>query len=189
MQHDDRYLDNAIDRTVRGMLDAEPPAGLRQRVLAEIEGSSTRRAWTLPRLAVVTALGAAAVVLAFATLFRPGSHDVPKIATTRAEPAARQPVNPAPSAGAATPVTVPDREPDVERMAHKSRPRRSMSQDRVVEAANIAVEGGVTIAPLTELDPIRFAPVEAPTIAVTAIGIDSIQVAPLRLDPLSSTPH
>jgi len=189
MQHDDRYLDDAIDRTVRGMLDAEPPAGLRRRVLAEIEGSSTRRAWTLPRLALVATVGIAVLALAIATLFRTPSHEAPKIASTQADPAARQPVNPAPPAGAATPVTVPDREPDVERMAHESRPRRSMSQDRVVEAANIAVEGGVTIAPLTELDPIHVAPVGTPELAVTAIGIDSIQIAPLRLDPLSSTPH
>ena len=63
MQNDDRYLDDAIDRTVRDMLDVDPPAGLERRVLAQIEGTAIRRGWTFPRVAVVTALAAAAVVL------------------------------------------------------------------------------------------------------------------------------
>ena len=92
MQKDDRYLDDAIDRTVRDMLDVDPPAGLERRVLAQIEGPATRRGWTFQRLAVLTALGAAAVVLAIATLFRPVSRDVPVVATTASEPASRQPV-------------------------------------------------------------------------------------------------
>src|SRR5262245_48993862 len=110
MQHDDKYLDDAIDRTVQGMLDADPAAGLQRRVLAEIEEPEARHRWALPRLAIA-ALGVAIVALAIATLIRTPSREVPKIASTQAAPAVRQPVTPAPpetTTTAPVPLTHPE---------------------------------------------------------------------------------
>jgi hypothetical protein len=179
---DDRYLDDAIDRTVRDMMDVDPAPGLSRRVLARIDEPATPRAFALPRLAVLSALGAAVVVLVIA-LFRPAPHESRRIATT----------TPSQPTGLPLPSLMPDPTqfplppPVSTRIATPS--RRAASVDRLVEAASVAPDSDVVIAPLGVMDPIRFAPVGPQTIVVATIGIDPIEVAPLKMDPLSSTPQ
>src|SRR3954447_21931030 len=64
---DDSALDAAIDRAVREMLNAEPRAGLRHRVLARLHDRPTRML-SVPRLAFASALLVALlVILVFST--------------------------------------------------------------------------------------------------------------------------
>jgi hypothetical protein len=180
---DDRYLDDAIDRTVRDMMDVDPAPGLSRRVLARIDEPATRRAFASPRLAVLTALGAAVVVLAIAMLFRSAPHDPPRIAATPRSQPTDQPLQRL----MPDPTQFPLPPPVSTRTATPS--RRAANVDRLMEAASLARDTDVVIAPLGVMDPIRFAPVGPQTIVVATIGIDPIQVAPLKMDLLSSTPQ
>src|SRR5262245_51861307 len=140
--HDDKYLDDAIDRTVRNMMEVDPAAGLRGRVLARIDEPEPGRGLSFPRLAAMTAL-AAAVVLAIAMLLRTSPRDSEQVATMP-PPAANPPVasvipkvsQPTPPLPAPTPTP--------------NQSRRAAAGDRRVEAANIASENVVVIAPLSE---------------------------------------
>jgi hypothetical protein len=178
---DDRYLDDAIDRTVRDMMDVDPAAGLTRRVLAKIDEPMRGRVLTFPRLAAITAFAAAAVVLAIAMVLRTSPRDSGQLATTTTPRAVNPPVaNAIPSPSRPTPLPpTPTLNPS----------HRATAVDRHVEAASISSENDVVIAPLNAMEPIRFAPIGPQTIVVTTIGIDPIQISPLRMDPLSSTPQ
>jgi hypothetical protein len=185
MMQDDRYLDDAIDRTVRDMMDVDPAAGLTRRVLAKIDEPMRGRVLTFPRLAAITAFAAAAVVLAIAMLLHTSPRDSGQLATTTPPPprAVNPPVaNAVPSPSRPTPPP-----PTPTRTLNPSHPATAV--DRHVEAASIASENDVVIAPLDAMEPIRFAPIGRQTIVVTTIGMDPIQISPLRMDPLSSTPQ
>jgi hypothetical protein len=87
-------LDRAIDRAVREMMQIDPPAGLRRRVLSRLESSDTRRPAFLPRYVFATA---ALAILVLAAMFmrehggtRVESDAPPSVASTA--PPRQQPV-------------------------------------------------------------------------------------------------
>jgi hypothetical protein len=156
---------------------------LTRRVLAKIDEPMRGRVITFPRLAAITAFAAATVVLAIAMLLRTSPRDSGQLATTTTPRAVNPPVaNAIPSPSRPTPPP-----PMPTRTLNPS--HRATAVDRHVEAASIASENDVVIAPLNAMEPIRFAPLGPQTIVVTTIGIDPIQISPLRMDPLSSTPQ
>src|SRR5262249_10275316 len=119
-----------------------------------------------------------------AMLLRTSPRDSGQLATTTPPPrAVNSPVaNAIPNPSRPTPLpTAPTRT--------LNQSHRPAAVDRPVEAASVASENDVVIAPLNAMEPIRFAPIGPQTIVVTTIGIDPIQISPLRMDPLSSTPQ
>lgn len=90
-------LDSAIDRAVRGMMQVDPPPGLRHRVANRIE-ASTRRTWMVPAFAAVAA--AVVLILAIVLLRTPQVAPSPEPAVVRAPPAT--PAEPPPQAAVAT---------------------------------------------------------------------------------------
>src|SRR5437763_12097432 len=114
-------LDKAIDRAVREMLDVEPRADLRARVLAQLTASGFR----LPAFGWVLAPIAAAAVIVLAVMLAPRSESLPQApvvahATDRRLPADAAPAPPVrrgdPSTHPATP-RVPEAAAQVARQA------------------------------------------------------------------------
>jgi len=63
-------LDREIDEAVRSMLDAEPAAAFRARVMAEIRADRPRRAW----MSLAVPLASAAIVILLISVFTPWRH-------------------------------------------------------------------------------------------------------------------
>ena len=161
-------LDHEIDRAIRSLLDAEPPAGLRGRVLASI-GHGRRPAFAL-RLAVPIAVVAMVVVLVL--VFAPW-RSTPPPATTTAN--ARDVQLPQQLAG-------PIREaPRVAETASPAPPQHARAAGLPAAHAKTSAEPeDVGIEALA-----RPAPLSVDTIAAPVpTAIPSIQPAPLRVAAL-----
>jgi hypothetical protein len=176
-------LDTAIDRTVREMLDVEPRADLRARVIARIEepGASAslvasafrRKAW------LAIPLAAAAVLILAVTLSRRSEPPVQPTRLASADqnlPVDTQPQVPAP----ATPRTVT-------RAVSIPPNRPGNGRSGTIVAALLAGPDNATtdIEPLKTITPIQLAPIGERSIAPEAIAvrplnpITDVQVAPL----------
>ena len=191
-------LDREIDRAVREMLDVEPAAGLRTRVMQRIEepvASGFSRKSPFSRKFVWLALpvaAAAAIVIAVLVARRaaPAPGLAPNAPTTivKGAPAVQPPASTqAPPPGAARTVTAENRQPAVA-------PSPSREAQRVTAAA--AVESGpipgfpqvpsLSVPALT-VSAIR---VVAPAATPTEIGVDPIATpAPIDIDPLPLSPR
>ncbi|SRR6266568_7231609 len=183
---DQDRLDAAIDRTVRQMLDVEPPAGLRGRVIERISApvaSAFRRKDLLGRK-IWIALPTAALVLLF--VWRPW-RAMPLappsgILVVRTSPPAGPPE--APSRNAAQ-----DGQRVVQRPARAGQPppRPAPTNGATVLAASLNEPNNATtdIEPLKTIAPIQVAPIDESSIAPAAIAvrplntITDVQVAPL----------
>jgi hypothetical protein len=109
-------LDRAIDRAVRQMMEVDPPADLRRRVLARLGAPAPGRWALFPRYAAAAA-AAAALVLAVVFVPRPSKaptvvEEAPAVVAAPATPVAAEPpaAKPAvalPDAGAAQKATAP----------------------------------------------------------------------------------
>jgi hypothetical protein len=161
------HLDLAIDRAVREMLDVEPPADLRARVIAEISVAGGSR--TAPTLRWVLPLAAAAALIVLAVFVARRTEPLPQAPAVAHGPDVHLP---APVVASSEP-----RRPDV-RPAPAIRPR-----ERLVFAAND--DGTTKIAPLKTITPIDVAPIEQERIAPADVAvrplntITEIQIAPL----------
>jgi hypothetical protein len=185
-RRDDSRLDAAIDRAVRDLMRAEPRAGLRERVLAELAGEPARTVWW-PRVAFGSAAAVVAVVVVLMMLNRPAPPPVDRTI-----------------AGAVPPTAVPEHTgqlpeppkltPPVPADGLRSRTfaRSSAVEDRPVQAASIEAGESIAIEPMTAverlapIDPIRIAQLEAPTVPETSIKpitIERIEITPLTPPP------
>src|SRR3954451_15887389 len=82
-------IDRAIDRAVREMVQIDPPAGLRRRVLARLNDSTERRGYFLPRYAfaaIAIAVLAVAVTSMRERIVPPAPPTAPVIATVAPAP-------------------------------------------------------------------------------------------------------
>ena len=185
-RRDDSHLDAAIDRAVRDLMSAEPRAGLRERVLAELTGEPARAAWW-PRLAVGSAAVAVAVAVLLMIVNRPPVPPVDRTIAV-ATPAASAP------GGAATPSELPKRTPPVHVDGARTRivARHPVVEDRPVQAASIdtgepiAIEPLAAVERLAPIDPIRIARLETrtvPDINIKPITIERIEITPLTPPP------
>jgi hypothetical protein len=185
-------LDAAIDRAVRRMMDAEPPPGLRRRVLARLEPPAAAIAWW-PRLGVAAATMAA---IALAVVYmNPGPQrpppaeppgvvaeaSSPVVPPTDVVPGADTPMAPTPEAPA--PATQPERAPRVERLPDPPRVDDvfgTRPDGRVAAATVDAPAVGPTVepAPLPEIEPLQV-PALAATVATEAMGASAAQDPPL----------
>jgi hypothetical protein len=180
--------DDAIDRAVREMLDVEPPAGLRARVMARIDqppsvGSAFRRKiwWIgLP-------LAAAAAILLAVNL--PSHHDSP--VTTSAGRSGPDIQLPAPAAPRSTP---PSSTRTVVARADGRAPRGAAArpgtpQRGTAAAATVAVSADDTpdtIEPLAAIAPIAVAAISSRSIAPATITVTPLSpIAELQVSPLT----
>jgi hypothetical protein len=181
---EDRF-DAAIDRAVREMLDVEPPAGLRGRVLDRIETPRRGFAWIW-----IAAPAAAAAIVVLAVLL-PSTSAPPVIdpvttVATKETPAPPRPVTSAPPpAGTQAPP-----QPAIARGTPRAvRPQPSVRT--TVTAAT--VEPGADIAWLEPLpgpeaiDVAALEPSKAPSIP--SIDVAPAQIPALEVRPITDTPR
>jgi hypothetical protein len=168
-------LDKAIDRAVREMLDVEPPAGLRGRVLDRLERPRRGAGW----MWIVAPIAAAAViVLAVLLPWRSNQADQPVFKRGGDIRLAIETRAPAPTPDRIAP---PARPPQV-----ASRLVPANSSGTVVAAAAVADDTNFTaIEALSAIAPIEVTPIAAASIAPREIvlrpltPIIEVQIAPL----------
>ncbi len=172
-------FDKAIDRAVREMLDVEPPAGLRRRVLEQIPASGTFR-WKILLPVAAAALVILALLLPRSTPRQPETTTA-GVPEPRTAPIIRAPVQP-------RPVEVPQ----VEGPSRPALERRAVAA-AVAASADVAFDApptpgfprlpALSIPELSVSSIQRVAPVEGPG----AIATDPIATPiPLAIEPLSA---
>jgi hypothetical protein len=169
-------LDLAIDRAVREILDVEPPAGLRGRVLRRIESREGAAASAFARRAAWFGLplaAAAALILLLRSPSPAPPNSTGPVSVARVE-------RPQPASVAPIAVDAP--------RASRVRPTRlPPRQDRIVVAASYppAESAGSALAPLESITPIQVAPIAQHRVATEDIAvrplnpITDVQIAPL----------
>jgi hypothetical protein len=197
----DTSVDDAIDGAVREMLDVEPPAGLRGRVLDRIDGLSTnpvvstfrwntRKNWWLAGPIVA----AAAILLAVLAPCR----ETASRQTAQVRPSGSPSLAQAQPAPVPPPVTAQRPQPPrtalrptapVTPTGARSGPRPSPRgiEDRLVVAAVAPdVAGNTAIDPLAAIAPITVAGTHPADIAPKDIAISPLApIAELQIAPLS----
>jgi len=178
----DRF-DLAVDRAVREMLDVEPPAGMRARVLRRIEsGASEAPGFGRKGLWLALPMAAAAAIVLAVLLPRDSSEPGPMQPAQRATTARVE--DPAAPTRVPAPATTPRGPAPVAapRVATRSVSRGMSSRPApgIVAATVFASADNATtqIEPLTAIVPIEVAPV-----AQRAITQD--EIAPRPLNPIA----
>jgi hypothetical protein len=181
-------LDVAIDRAVRRMMAAEPPPGLRHRVLRRLEGGAAPAWGFFPRFAM--AGGALAiVVLGSAVVMRPGPPAAPApqsaaVAPAPAAPVAVEPLTVPPQAAPVPPPTV--RAPRRERLPEPPQMAEVFgTPDARVSATSVppvALDDPAT--PYTEAGTTFRSPIAGlPPLRLESLRLPLVQVKPPRIDP------
>jgi hypothetical protein len=189
-------LDAAIDRAVRRMLDAEPPPGLRRRVLARLEGPAAGLAWW-PRLGIAAATVAAialAVVYLSPAPDRPAARPadvltqapLPILPPPEVAPEVETPMAPA----APAPATGAERTPRVERLPDPPRVDDVFGTrpDGRVAAATVDAPGTAAAGetePLPDIEPLQV-PALAATVAMEAQDPPPVQADKPAAGPATS---
>lgn len=168
-------VDAVIDRAVREMLDIEPPAGLRGRVLRRIESGDRAGASGLTRRLAWLALPIAAAALLILALRTPSPapmNPVAPVSVARVDP--RQPTP------AARPAVSSPQTSGVRPLDPRRRPVRV-----VATTAYAPTEETSTIAPLEAIIPIQVVPIARRSVTTEEIAvrplnpITDVQIAPL----------
>ena len=182
-------FDHAIDRAVREMLDVEPPAGLRGRVLDRIDALSTNSvASALRRKFGWIALPVAAAAVIILAALAPWRHVAqpvvpsgPVIARLVPTPIAPPKETPAP---VRSPKTVAIPLPYV--MPTGQVPSLRSIQEHLVVAADARTDVDSQIEPLAPIAPITVAGTYPEDIAPRPIAISPLApIAELQIAPLS----
>ena len=170
-------LDDAIDRAVREMLDAEPPAGFRARVLDRLERPARRFTW----MQVAVPLAAVALVIIAVLVSRrdvgivappPMDRPLPTIAPGVVT------LNPPPSPVTPSAPPLADRTTIARRIVHASSATAPLPQ-----------EDARALPPLGVPSPIALKAIERGTVTtLTGIDVSPIAVQPLEVNALSDTP-
>ncbi len=174
----ERHLDEAIDRAARAMTAADPRPGLSRRVLARLQ--ARRTPWlSVPRATVaatVVTIAVAAMLVSRTPAPAPQELPAGRDLTLAVRDAPRVPPRHAASAAplGAGPVT---------------RGLRPRGHREPVDAIP-PFAGGLHVTPLRDIVPITLDPagpraLDAPEVVVAPLAA----IEPLRVDPLSFTPH
>jgi hypothetical protein len=177
-------FDEAIDRAVCEMLDVEPPAGLRGRVLDRIDdlssnslspnsvASAFRRkvAWIAAPLAA-----AAVIVLA---VFAPWRQPAPSVAASGSPSFAKVDLPPAVPPATARKPSEPPKTVTI--------PTSRGGGERIIVAAVLGDDNTSAIDPLSPITPISVAPARPSDIAPKEIAISPLApITELQIAPLS----
>ena len=180
-------VDKAIDEAVRGMMDVEPQAGLRGRVMRRIDAPPPVFTWQ--RFAMVAGVATCAVLLTFvygrvepvtpasqsASASAPDAPVVPPAAVPVAPPASK-------ATGA--------RVASARHVLRSSRPETGASSGRIVSAASVAESArGVFVAALAPLPPIEVEALGSDAVLISDIDITTLRIDALSIDPLVSMPR
>ena len=174
MSADPDKFDHAIDGAVRDMLDVDPPADLRAKVIARIDARPAS-SFQLPAFSVerfVVLAGGAAVLVLIVLLL-----------TQRPQPTVQEPVQ----ARAGADQVLPSPEPVVpESTAPVAHTHVARASSQLATAASTDTSGmSAALDPLTRITPIEVAPIAQSSIAPQPIGvhplnpITEVQIAPL----------
>jgi hypothetical protein len=180
-----RGFDDAVDGAVREMLDVEPPAGLRGRVLDRIESQGHPVVSAFRRNLWITApLAAAIILLAVLTPWRHAVKPAPAASPlAQAAPRVDIPVTTTPHPAAAPPTTVAVRVPSATSPVRRATPQRS--EERMVLATVAPADGATELSPLAAIAPITVAGTRPDALTTTEIAIKpmapttELQIAPL----------
>ena len=183
----ERRIDDAIDQAVRDIMRAEPRAGLRGRVLTEIERPS-RGFQFRPAFAGVALLVVAAVLVT--VLLRPTTSSIPESTAARQDQPARAPI-PTPAPDMKTPPVTPST--PVESAVRGRQPAPQADRDRVVfpppgmvAAASVVgeVEPAAALASLPD-SAVGTADANTPE---RPIVVPRIEITPISIPPIAITP-
>lgn len=170
----DARVDEAIEGAVREMMQVDPPADLRARILARMEGPARARPM-IPRLVTAAAL-AVVIVIAFIVMREPAPAPV-------SPPVAESVPGPVPDR-ASPPATTRDR--DHAREVRLTGPHITPAVDATPPAPVFAPT--ITVATLEPIEPIAVAPLARPPVAPDGIVIEPLPpIAELEIAPLSPT--
>jgi hypothetical protein len=189
---DDRRIDEAIDRAVREMMSADPPAEMRARVLARLEGRGGPGGWPIVRLAAAAGMIAAAVLIVVLG-WRVSDQPEPDLArsTAASEPtvAAPPPAPPAPPDSSLPPAPAERRPAATVPTATERTPVRAGRPDRLnqeIAAASVAVgvetgPSAIDAIPDIDVGRIATAPIEMPPVSVSPLSpLRQLQIEPLE---------
>lgn len=168
MSNSDERFDAAIDRAVREMLDVEPPADLRARVIDGIDRPYAFRRWIW-----IAAPLAAGAFLVLAIVLQPAPPRVVAVhQVARVQPLASR-------------VTTAEQAPEAT-VARGEAPRSSRSSSRrVATSTNTGRTDIVAVAPIDPITPIHIADMRQSDITPHSIAIQPLapvtemQIAPL----------
>jgi hypothetical protein len=169
-----RITDAAIDRVAREMLDAEPAADLRRRVLTRIDGTerSTRWVW------IALPLATAAVVILAILLWRPAGTSPTPAGTV--QPPLEATKQPAPIARPVPPVVDDTREPE----------RPAATARAAATTAVLPAPDDQTVAPLSAPEPLSVPVIEnGRATPMNVMQVVPISLKPLEVDALDETPQ
>jgi hypothetical protein len=166
-------IDTAIDRAVREMLDVEPPADLRAKVIARLDApGGFAFGWKL-FIRLLIPIAAAAIVIVAVALARRAEAPV------KLRSVATDQVLPSPQPGPQNVASVPT--------PTRSLPVAARSTVTATVAAALGPETSATgIEPLNTISPIEVAPITPRSITPDPIGvrpldpITEMQIAPLN---------
>lgn len=176
----ERRLDEAIDHTVREMMDVDPRPGLSRRVRARLD--APRATWlTLPRLAAGAALVGVAIIAIVLVTRTPAP--VPQQVSVAREPGSGAPRVEHVPAPSSQPVERPSRIKPT-RASVPAAPLESTMEDIPPFVSTVNIE------PLASIPPIVLSLVGPPEIESPEITVPPLApIEPVRVAPLSSTPH
>jgi hypothetical protein len=172
-------IDAAIDFTVRELMDVDPPADLRARVINRIErpGASVGRVfgpgfkWTW----IVAPVAAAAVLVIAVMLYRPEKPRTPQRSSS--DVVLRTPETPAETAA-----TIRSPAPLVRLARHATEPSRGRRTLVPAEAVRPAIQ----LEPLRPIDAIAVAPVAVSSLDTPGIGVPALAaIAQIELEPVN----
>jgi hypothetical protein len=185
-------IDQAIDRAVRKMMQVDPPAGLRRRVMSRIEAPPPRRSIFLPAYAVAAAALAIVVLGIVATRNRnvaPSPVNAPAAVVAGKTPAGDSRVAPAPQSDPAP----PSRSPRSVAPSRTGFHREPIPMPRVAD-----IFGTRTTAIAAAADPTADAVWAAPAapdvedsiaapapLVVSPVGVPPITTPPIVIAPLA----
>ncbi len=187
-------VDHAIDNAVREIMGAEPPAGLRHRVLRRLSEPERRPLPGARRLALVGGLALSVAMAGFVVV------KMNRERTAAPSQVVSAPTSPPIDAATGAPEPAPRSAPQSVRPAivAKTRPqsvpaveRRPRGRDERIVAATSLADGDerVVVTPLDDLRRIEPAPLPSEVVRIEAIALAPLQMEPVGMEPLSSTPR
>jgi hypothetical protein len=190
-----RGFDDAVDGAVREMLDVEPPAGLRGRVLDRIQSrrsgpvdsafllspvvsAFTRNVW------IAAPLAAAIILLVVLAPWRHAVEPAPAAPPlAQAAPRVDIPITTTPRRAPVSPTIATVRVPSATSLARRAVPQRS--EERMVLATVAPADSATELSPLAAIAPITVAGTRPDALTTTEIAIKpmapttELQIAPL----------
>jgi hypothetical protein len=169
-----RLLDDAIDRAVHELVQAEPRPGLRRRVIAKVNAPARRSSWAIR---VLLPAGAMAAIVLLAMWLRPGT-------TQPAEPPVsqvvqQQPATAPPQVEAPAPITSAPTAPPA--VARRSSPRRQPPVQFAFGAPTDRVSATSVTKPLDR----PAAPADGPGAPAMDLpmALPPLHIAPIEVKP------